>query len=58
MAKNREEKIEILNELVNSYLLKDILALEKVKSPKLLLDLLKLISFQVGNQVSLNELAN
>ncbi len=58
MAETKEEKIRLLNEIVNSYLIKDILALEKVKSPKLLIDLLKLLSFQVGNQVSLNELAN
>ncbi len=44
--------------MVNSYLLKDILSLEKVKSPKVLLDLLKLLAFQVGKEVSLNELSN
>ncbi len=56
-AKTKKEKIKILVELVNSYLLKDVLALEKVKSSKILLDLLKLLAFQTGNQVSLNELA-
>ncbi|MDP6525370.1 MAG: ATP-binding protein [Kiritimatiellia bacterium] len=50
-------KKELLIELVDSYLLKDILALEKVKSPRTLLDLLKLLAFQLGNEVSLNELA-
>lgn len=58
LAKNNEEKIELLEELVSSYLLKDILILDKVKSSALLLNLLKLLSFQVGNLVSLNELAN
>ncbi len=57
-SKTKNEKIQILNELVNSYLLKDILALEKVKSPQLLIDLLKLLAFQIGNEVSLNELAS
>ena len=57
LAKNRNEKIEFLEELVNSYLLKDILTLEKIKSSQQLLDLLKLIAFQVGSLVSLNELA-
>jgi predicted AAA+ superfamily ATPase len=52
------EKAEILDELVNSYLLKDILMHEKVKSSKLLSDLIKLLAFQVGNLVSFNELAN
>jgi len=51
-----DKKAEILNELVNSYLLKDILELERVKSSKTLLDLLRLIAFQVGNEVSLSEL--
>ncbi|OIO07360.1 AAA family ATPase [Candidatus Falkowbacteria bacterium CG_4_9_14_3_um_filter_36_9] len=57
MADTKNEKIKILEEIVNSYLLKDILALEKIKSPKALVNLLKLLAFQVGNSVSLNELA-
>jgi predicted AAA+ superfamily ATPase len=52
-----QEKQNLLNDLVDSYLLKDILSLEKVKSPRTLLDLLKLLAFQVGKEVSLNELA-
>lgn len=50
------DKKRILEELVGSYLLKDILELEKVKSSKLLLDLLRLLAFQVGSEVSLSEL--
>ena len=42
---------------MDSYVLKDILALERVKSPHVLLDLLKLLAFQIGKEVSLNELA-
>ncbi|MBU1159691.1 DUF4143 domain-containing protein [Patescibacteria group bacterium] len=42
--------------MINSYLLKDILELERVKSSKLLLDLLRLLAFQIGNEVSLSEL--
>lgn len=56
-ATNREEKIQIINEITGSYLLKDILELKKIKSSKILLDLLRLLSFQLGNQVSLRELA-
>jgi predicted AAA+ superfamily ATPase len=56
-AKSRNEKIAILEEIVNSYLLKDILALDRIKGSMVLLDLLKLIAFQTGNQISLNELA-
>ena len=54
----RKAKRQYLDELVGSYLLKDILALEKVKSPIVLVNLLKLLAFQVGSQVSLNELSN
>lgn len=57
-AKNREEKIEAITEIVNSYLLKDLLSLEKIRGTKQILDLLKLIAFQVGKEVSLNELAS
>jgi len=57
-AKSRQGKIEVLEELVNSYLLKDVLTLDKIKSSQQLLNLLKLIAFQVGSQVSLSELAS
>lgn len=51
------EKAKNLRSLVNSYLLKDILNLEDIKGSKILLDLLRLLAFQVGNEVSLAELA-
>ena len=54
---DKKEKMFILEELVNSYLLRDILQLERVRASHQLLQLLKLIAFQVGNEVSLNELA-
>jgi predicted AAA+ superfamily ATPase len=57
LAKTKEEKIDILNELVDSYLLKDVLTLDNIKFSKKLLDLLKSLAFQVGNLVSLNELS-
>lgn len=50
------EKKRILNEIVGSYLLKDVLELDRVKGSKVLLDLLRLLAFQVGNEVSLSEL--
>lgn len=56
-AKTKKEKINILNELVDSYLLKDILSHEKIKSPKALMQILKLLSFQVGKEVSINEIS-
>ena len=57
-TKNKKEKMEILQELVDSYLLKDILSLEKIKGSRQLLDILKLLAFQIGNEVSLSELAS
>lgn len=58
MAPNKNQKQKILEELVNSYLLKDILEIERVKGSKILLDLLRLIAFQVGSEVSISELAS
>lgn len=55
-AKNLDEKKQILNEITGSYLLKDILELERVKNSKTLLDLLRLLAFQIGSEVSLSEL--
>lgn len=58
IKKNKKDKIETLNELVDSYLLKDVLALYNIKKSGVLLDLLKLLAFQIGSQVSFNELAS
>ena len=52
----RDKKIKLLDELVYSYLLKDILELDHIKNSKKLLDLLRLLAFQIGNEVSLSEL--
>lgn len=56
VAEERKRKIELLNELVDSYLLRDVLAFERIRGAKKLLNLLRLLAFQVGNLVSLNEL--
>ena len=47
----------VLNELIDAYLLKDILELERIKKPGLLLRLLSLVALQIGGEVSLNELS-
>jgi len=52
------KQIEILRLLASSYLYKDILEWSKIKNSNKLQDLLKAIAFQVGNQVSYNELAS
>jgi len=51
-------KIDTISEIANSYLLKDILTFDRVRSSRTLVDLLKLLAFQVGHEVSLNELAS
>ena len=53
-----EEKKEYLNEIINSYLLKDILVFEGIKQADKIYNLLRLIAYQVGKEVSLQELGN
>lgn len=48
---------EILKQLSNSYLYKDVLLLEQIKKPEGLIKLLQGLAFQVGSQVSYNELS-
>jgi uncharacterized protein len=57
-ATSPTNKRMILEEISSSYLFKDILALEKIKSSKLLVELLKLLAFQIGNEVSHSELGS
>ncbi len=57
LATDKKQKEKILNELVSSYLYKDILALDKIKSPDLVRDIVRCLAFQIGNEVSLNEIA-
>jgi predicted AAA+ superfamily ATPase len=57
-ARTTKARIEAVSEIANSYLLKDILAFERVRSSGKIWDLLKLLSFQVGNEVSHNELSS
>ncbi len=57
-AGNNNEKVRYLHELRNAYLLKDILELENIRNADKLHDLLKLLAYQIGNEVSLSELGN
>ncbi|MDB1145271.1 MAG: ATP-binding protein [Alcaligenaceae bacterium] len=52
-----EEKEDYLNEICSAYLLKDILAFDGIKHSQKIYDLLRLIAFQIGKEVSMNELA-
>ena len=49
-------KAAYLGELRDAYLYKDILELENLRNARKLLDLLTLLAFQIGQEVSLNEL--
>ena len=55
--KNIDEATELLSEMTESYLFKDILAHENIKKSKLLSDLLKLLALSIGSELSLNWLA-
>ena len=54
--KTANEKKTYLNNLVNTYLLKDILALEGLRGSSKIMDLLKLLAWQTGMEVSPHEL--
>ena len=54
---NYEDKREYLAELTSAYLYKDILALANIRYPEKLRQLLQLLAFQIGNLVSIHELA-
>lgn len=58
LADTKEKKISFLHDISDSYLLKDILALDGVKKSKTLIDLVRLLALQIGNEVSVTELAN
>lgn len=51
-----EDKIRYLTELVSTYLLRDVLVFEQIKNAQILKDLLVLLAYQVGSEVSTNEL--
>lgn len=52
-----EEARRYLTDLTQSYLYKDILSLDSLRKPQLLDKLLRALAFQVGSEVSTNELA-
>jgi len=54
---DNNEMADYLYELVGSYLLKDILELDNIKNSSKLLNILRLLAFQIGHTVSINEIA-
>ncbi len=57
-GKSEEYAIEELENIASNYLYKDILQFEYLKKPDILYSLLKLLAFQIGSEVSYNELSN
>lgn len=57
VVNNPDDAMETLNWLADSYLYKDLFRVESIKKPDLIIKLLQLLSYQVGNEVSYNELA-
>jgi uncharacterized protein len=54
---NPGEEKEILRQLSDSYLYKDLLIMEQIKKPERILKLLQALAFQIGSQVSYFELS-
>jgi uncharacterized protein len=57
VVNNQGDEEMVLKQLASSYLYKDLLALASIRKPDLLPKLLKALAFQLGSEVSLNELS-
>ena len=57
-AATAEDKSSILSSLRNGYLLKDLLMLDRQKDPVFVHSLLRLLAYQIGNDISYSELAS
>ena len=58
VVSNPGKEKEILKQLSDSYLFKDILMWERIKKPEKLIKLLQALAFQVGSEISYNSLAS
>lgn len=56
--KDNALRAEYLKELVNAYLFKDLLSLDGIRNAGKLRDLLTLLAFQTGNEVSMTEIGS
>ncbi|TFH47656.1 MAG: ATP-binding protein [Bacteroidia bacterium] len=54
---NPGEEKEILKQLTDSFLYRDLLAFQGIRRPELVLNLLRALALQLGNEVSYNELS-
>jgi uncharacterized protein len=56
LAAKDEDRMDILENIRDGYLLKDLLMLDNVKGASFVINLLRLIAFQIGNEISYSEL--
>lgn len=56
MSQSNRDRADYLHSLVDAYLLKDILSVDGLKNASKMLDLLRLIAFQIGSEVSYEEI--
>ncbi|RLD51970.1 MAG: AAA family ATPase [Bacteroidetes bacterium] len=54
---NREDRYEALREISESYLMKDIIEISQIRHIQKAYQLLKLLAFQIGSEVSIHELS-
>lgn len=57
-AKSESFAMDELDNIASNYLFKDILQFENLKRPDVLYNLIKALAFQIGSEVSYNELSN
>lgn len=53
-----ETRENLLKNITTNYLYKDIFLFEAIKNPQIFEDLIKLLAYQIGNEVSVSELAS
>ena len=54
---NPGNEVEVLKNLMDSYLFKDVFSFQEMRKPEFIESLLEALAFQVGSEVSFNELA-
>ncbi len=58
VSQSREDKREILGGILDNYLFRDLLVFQDIRRADKLVDLLRLLAFQIGKEVSLRELSS
>jgi len=58
LAKTKEEKIQLLNEIYSSYIEKDIVSFLKIKNPLIFTKLVTILADRIGGLVNSKELSN